>query len=270
MTYTIRYDYSISYQFIQKLVWNCKKAHEGIVNAIDGCRVGNNAHGPAEIASCGRDGKVRIWDQRVADSVVTLDPSGIKSDCWTVASGDACNDSDRCIVAGFDNGDVKMLDLRSMQIRWETNLGNGVCHLAFDRKDIPMNKLHASCIEGQLSVFEMRTFNPKSGYARLAHSMGKSTVWSCLASPHNRDVVAVSRGDGSVKLLKYSYPMNRVSKDDEGLQTGVTGSWVELVESESLSSQPIVSLDWHPQKKGLIVTTSFDKLVKVVLATGIA
>jgi hypothetical protein len=34
-------------------------------------------------------------------------------DCWTVAFGNSFNDEERCIAAGYDNGDVKLFDLRT-------------------------------------------------------------------------------------------------------------------------------------------------------------
>ncbi len=34
-------------------------------------------------------------------------------DCWCVAIGNSHNDEERCVLAGFDNGDVKMFDLRA-------------------------------------------------------------------------------------------------------------------------------------------------------------
>ena len=37
------------------------------------------------------------------------------------------------IAAGFDNGDVKLFDLKAMKIQWSTNVQNGVCSLSFDR-----------------------------------------------------------------------------------------------------------------------------------------
>ena len=55
--------------------------------------------------------------------------------------GHAFNAQDRVVGAGYDNGDVKLFDLRAMALRWETNLKNGVCSLQFDRKDIEMNKV---------------------------------------------------------------------------------------------------------------------------------
>ena len=41
-------------------------------------------------------------------------------------SGHAYNAHDRCICSGYDNGDIKLFDLRNMSLRWETNVKNGV------------------------------------------------------------------------------------------------------------------------------------------------
>lgn len=62
-------------------------------------------------------------------------------DCWTVAFGNAYTEEDRCLAAGYDNGDVKLFDLRTQTMRWETNVKNGVTGLDFDRNDIEMNKV---------------------------------------------------------------------------------------------------------------------------------
>jgi hypothetical protein len=50
-----------------------------------------------------------------------------------VCEGHACNAHDRCVAAGYDNGDIKLFDLRNMSLRWETNVKNGVSAVqAFD------------------------------------------------------------------------------------------------------------------------------------------
>ena len=54
-------------------------------------------------------------------------------DCWTVAFGNSFNAEERVVAAGFDNGDVKLFDLRNMKLQWSTNVSNGVCGLQFDR-----------------------------------------------------------------------------------------------------------------------------------------
>ena len=82
-------------------------------------------------------------------------------DCWAVAFGDAHCDAERCVAAGYDNGDVRLFCLRTNRLRWGANLGDGVCGLQFDRRDTAMNKLVATCLEGRCHVFDMRTQHPK-------------------------------------------------------------------------------------------------------------
>lgn len=47
---------------------------------------------------------------------------------------------------------------------------------------------------------------------------------------------------------------------------GVAGS-VELLAHKPLSSQPIASFDWSPDKEGLFVCSSFDQCVRVGVVT---
>ena len=42
-------------------------------------------------------------------------------------------------------------------------MGNGVCGVEFDRKDIPMNKLVVTTLEHLMHVFDMRTQHPEEG-----------------------------------------------------------------------------------------------------------
>lgn len=48
----------------------------------------------------------------------------------------------------------------SLQLRWETNVKNGVCGVSFDRRDIPMNKFIVTCLESVFHVYDARTHNP--------------------------------------------------------------------------------------------------------------
>mmetsp|Transcript_12737 Transcript_12737/g.44625 ORF Transcript_12737/g.44625 Transcript_12737/m.44625 type:complete len:218 (+) Transcript_12737:516-1169(+) len=110
------------------------------------------------------------------------------------------NDEERCVCAGYDNGDVKLYDLRTNQIRWETNVRNGICCLDFDRKDIQMNKLVAATLESQFKLFDMRTYHPKEGYESLTEKAHKSTVWTCKHLPQNREIFMTGGGNGSINL----------------------------------------------------------------------
>jgi WD40 repeat protein len=105
-----------------------ERAHDGLINCIDGIGGLGIGHGAPELCTGGRDGIVRVWDLRQTSPVASLEPApGSQArDCWSVAFGGSYNDEERCICAGYDNGDVKLLDLRMNKVRWETNVKNGV------------------------------------------------------------------------------------------------------------------------------------------------
>jgi len=66
------------------------QAHASIINDIDGCGGLNIGKGAAELATCGRDGCVKIWDVRQKDkAVAVIEPEEGESrkDCWAVAFG---------------------------------------------------------------------------------------------------------------------------------------------------------------------------------------
>ena len=65
-------------------------AHSSIINDIDGVGGLNIGKGAAELATCGRDGCVKIWDVRQKERpVAILEPEEgqTRRDCWTVAFG---------------------------------------------------------------------------------------------------------------------------------------------------------------------------------------
>ena len=90
------------------------------LSSASGCPASLQAkgYGAPELVTCGRDGCVRVWDVRQKDApVAAFEPGAADKDkprdCWTVAFGNSYNDEERCVLAGYDNGDVKMFDLRT-------------------------------------------------------------------------------------------------------------------------------------------------------------
>eukprot|EP00035_Acanthoeca_spectabilis_P024396 m.453616 g.453616 ORF g.453616 m.453616 type:complete len:359 (+) comp20528_c0_seq1:213-1289(+) len=244
-------------------------AHEAIVNCIDGCGGLGIGGGAPEIVTGGRDGCVKVWDVRQRDvPVANMGPADESDarDCWSVAFGNAYNDEERCVVAGYDNGDIKMFDLRTMSVRWETHLPNGVCSVQFDRKDIRMNKLVAAGLDSKFSVFDLRTQHKEDGFAAVTTVAHKSTIWCGKHLPQNRDIFMTAGGNGSLHLWKYKYPGKRVETLEDGTEKGVAGDVIELNRVSS-STQPIFSFEWSSDKEGLCLTTAADQTLRVMIVT---
>ncbi|KAI8425270.1 hypothetical protein MSG28_007055 [Choristoneura fumiferana] len=105
------------------------KEHTDIINSIDGMGGNTSNCGAPEIVTGSRDGTVKVWDPRQRGKpVANMQPvkGETRRDCWTVNFGNSFNDAERIVTAGYDNGDLKMFDLRTMSLRWECNLKNGL------------------------------------------------------------------------------------------------------------------------------------------------
>jgi WD40 repeat protein len=243
------------------------KAHEQIINCIDGCGgVGVNM-GPPEIATASRDGVVKIWDTRQKDKpVAKISPTNEIRDCWAVAFGNSFNEQERVIASGYDNGDIKIFDLRNMTLLWEHNVKNGVCGMEFDRKDIKMNKLAVTSLESSFNVFDLRTRHEKKGFACVSEKASdNTTIWTVRHLPQNRDVFITSGGIGGLNLYKYNYPSQRFKKENDQLE-GVPGK-IQLIQTANVAEQPVGAFDWSADKEGLCVFTAFDQVVRVGIVT---
>lgn len=252
-------------------VMEFKGAHKSMINSIDGAMF----DGPPEIASGGRDGAVKVWDARQAAkpvlSLVPADseaaaPSKNPRDCWTVKFGNSYDSQNRVIAAGYDNGDVKLFDMRSSKMLHEFNVSNGVCDLEFDRPNIEMNKLIVSSLEGRIRVYDLRTLHSQLGYAYVEERVSTGTIWTARALPQNREVF-MSGGAGELTLSKYQYPPERSLKDPQtGESKGVAGT-VEELNKAKIGDQPVNALDWNRNREGLLACSAFDQTIRVMLVT---
>lgn len=63
-----------------------------------------------------------------------------------------------------------------------------VCCVEFDRKDINMNKLVATSLEGRFHVFDMRTQHPTKGFASVSEKVTNSVRCTILAFPERDSI----------------------------------------------------------------------------------
>lgn len=101
-------------------------------------------------------------------------------------------------------------------------------------------------------------------------------VWVDQGSAIHSGSVWTGSANGSCSFCLYTYlffilafseyPVQRSKKDSEGVEMGVAGS-VSLLQNVTLSTQPISSLDWSPDKRGLCICSSFDQMVRVLIIT---
>lgn len=243
-------------------------SNNNIVNSI--YAVGGIYGGePIEIASATKD-CVRLFDIRQQEPVINISSSsGSGRDCWSVCIGNSVTSNDRYLAIGYDNGDLKIFDLRINQFKYQVNIGNGIIHIEFDRVDIEANKLLVCTLEGKIYIFDMRTFNTTHGYTYESYDAkhNNTTVWQGKHTQHNRDIFSTTGGNGSVNIWKYNYPDKRSIKNDNNELVGVCGTVEQLTPTAKLAEQPIVSFDWHNDKLGLFCMCSLDGNLQTGIVT---
>lgn len=260
------------------------KSKKTIIKALVGCGGMNIGAGPNELASGAEDGIVKLWDLRQpGEAVIELAPAkhsdseaavnaanipAIKNtpsrSCWSLAFGNSYNEHERALVCGYDNGDIKMFDLRNRSLYWDENVKNGIVDIEFDRRDNQMNKLAAVTLEGNVHCWDTRKLSDKNKeFARVTEIPHTSTAWRCRHLPQNRDVFMSTSGNGHCYLWKYNYPEKRVNEEGTA---GVPGE-LEMLQKFPLSTQPITGLDWNRDLMGLGVASSLDESVRTFITS---
>ena len=167
------------------------------------CLQASGCGGP-EIATCGQDGGVRVWDTRQpgAPAAAFLPEAGSGSsgsgdagarDCWCVAIGNSYNGEERCVLAGYANGDIKMFDLRTSSVRWQTNVGKGVCGLQVGGRVVGWGKFGGFSGSWQVAAgAQIPTCQhflcPCPAFAALPRPAMPCPTFACLLQFDRRDI----------------------------------------------------------------------------------
>lgn len=235
-----------------------KKAHKDIIQSIDGLGIKNHL-GTSEVVTGGKDGFVKLWDLRSDKPCLILEPDIKKNypECWTVACAD-CN-QDKKIGIGYDNGDIKIFDLRMDKLLFGENLKFGICSIEFDRKNIPLNKMAVSTLGSKIYLYDLNNLeqndnneNKNMRYKKLYDEVN-TTIWGTKFLPQRRDVFVSLGGDGSLNLYKFD------QKDFDENNNGK----INIISNNKICNAPIIGFDWHLIKNGLACLVSLDKTIKI-------
>ena len=230
--------------------YEIKKAHKGIIQSIDGLGIKNN-QGPPEIVTGGKDGLVKLWDLRSDKPCILLEPKDIKKnfpECWTVRFCD-CGFNKK-VGIGYDNGDIKIYDLRMDKIFFGENLKKGVCNIEFDKKNIPINKMIVTTLDSKFYLYDFTNYfqNQKKLYDEV-----NTTIWGAKFLPQKRDMFVSLGGDGNLNLYKYDKKDFLNNSNDK----------LNMLSSNYICSRPIIGFDWHLIKNGLACLVSLDNSIKI-------
>ena len=244
--------------------YEIKKAHKSIIYTIDSVG-GNMNYGTPEVVTGGKDGIVKVWDLRGDKPAIILEPKGIEKnnpECWSVAYGGCFNREERNLGIGYDNGDIKIYDLRMDKLIYGENFKGGICSIEFDKKNISINKMVASTLDSKIYLFDLKNLenNNNSRCQKLSDEIYNTTIWGTKFIPQKRDFFISMGGNGSLNL--YRYNNNDFNYTDEYDKNKKNGK-INLISSNIICNQPIIGFDWHNIKLGLSCLVAFDRTVKI-------
>ena len=251
-------------------IYEVKKAHKSIIYAIDA--IGYNANcGTTEVMTGGKDGLVKIWDTRADKPAIICNHKEIGNnspECWSVNFGGCYNRDERNVGIGYDNGEIKIFDLRRNRLLYGENFKNGICSIEFDSKYLPINKMAVTTLDSNIYLFDLKNIdkNNNSKCMKLNDEVKNTTIWGVKFLPQKRDVFASMGGNGSLNLYKYN--INDFNYDESENNNKSIGK-LTLLNSNIICRQPIIGFDWHYTKCGLSCLISLDRTVKICYANNL-
>ena len=188
--------------------YEIKKAHKSIIYSIDAVG-GELTNGTQEVVTGGKDGIVKIWDLRSDKPTILLEPKGIENncpECWSVAFGGCFDKEERNLGIGYDNGDIKIYDLKMDKLIYGENFKNGIVSIEFDKKNISLNKMVATTLDSKIYLFDLKNLekNNNSRCNKIVDEINNTTIWGTKFMPQKRNLFISMGGDGSLNLYKYN------------------------------------------------------------------
>ncbi|KAF9388499.1 WD repeat-containing protein 92 [Podila verticillata] len=238
------------------------EAHTDIVTCIDGAG-GTPGAGTGSLSSsqprqefvtgC-RDGTVKVWDTRQKEQAVSVmaPKKGYGHEVWSVSmNAQSSGPEDLLVVAGYDNGDIRVLDLVAGKPLFETNIKHGVCSVEFDRTRGTSKRLIATTMEGTLHSFDLDgSISESKAMAEetiTVQTGDESTLWQARHVPQRQDIFAVTDGGGNIHLYEH----------------GNAGSLIKSLGSHQFAKEAILSLEFNDDLEGLFVACDLNNTLRI-------
>ena len=133
-------------------------------------------------------------------------PAGKKRDCWAVKFAHDIG-GERSVCAGFDSGELLMVDLRTMRVHWSDKLASGICSLSVSDRSSDSPLLAVSGLDGLAQVYDIVNKQPTARAAIAAAPLPAGTAarkpitrWRTQFAPKDPDTLLFFNSDGAADI----------------------------------------------------------------------
>jgi WD40 repeat protein len=248
-------------------------AHEEDITSIYG--IGNNES--SQIVTSGIDGLVKLWDPREKVPVMTFSAYGqVNRPCYSVSIAEPFIDGNKCIIAGYESGDIIIHDIRANRPRLNISIGHEITDFSLNTKLTGPKKLCITSLSHDIVIVDLEKSNilgqvvskdfclvPKeelpTPYTLLetftmlmSNIVPTPTNWCVSYLPNSTDEFIIGSGNSTYMLVKNNnINENDMDESDSRSNTTTTTNNNNIGNCQFLSvvkvegNEPVKKIEWY-------------------------